>query len=56
VRMLEILEHEIQVALALLGIRSIGDLDPALLQPADPVVEPHVTSAFPHLQLPERRY
>ena len=56
VRMLEILENEIQITLALLGVSSISELDESFLMAADPVVEPHVTSAFPHLRLPEIRY
>ena len=56
VRMLEILENEIQVALALLGVTSFSQLDPSFLRPAEAVGEPHVTSAFPLLELPEVRY
>ncbi len=56
VRMLEILENEIQITLALLGVSSFEQLDSNYLVPAVPVDDPHVTSAFPHLTLPELRY
>ena len=48
-RMLELLENEIQIALALLGVRDLSDLNPGLLERVTPMVEPHALSAFPHL-------
>ena len=48
-RMLELLENEIQITLALLGVRDVKDLDPELLERVTPMVEPHALSAFPHL-------
>ena len=48
-RMLELLENEIQITLALLGVRDIKDLNPGLLERVTPMVEPHALSAFPHL-------
>ena len=50
VRMLEILEHEMQVALALLGRSSIAELSPDALAEARPVGPAHVRSAFPLLE------
>ena len=55
-RMLEILENEIQIALALLGATSFLELDASHLAEAQPMADPHVTSAFPHLELPKVRY
>ena len=49
VRMLELLEDEIRVALALLGVDRIGALDASYLHPAPPVALPSVYSAFPLL-------
>ncbi len=49
VRMLELLEQEIQTTLALLGVSAIGELHPGLLERATPMVEPHALSAFPLL-------
>jgi glycolate oxidase len=49
VRALEILEHEIRITLALLGIGRLADLHPGLLERAVPVTAPHVLSAFPLL-------
>lgn len=56
VRMLEILENEIQISLALLGVSSFAELDASYLSPAAAVADPHVTSAFPHLTIPKIRY
>jgi glycolate oxidase len=56
VRALEILEHEIQVAMALCGVSKLEQLDAARVCAAAPVGEAHVTSAFPHLSLPGWRY
>lgn len=49
VRMLEILEQEIRINLALMGLPSIDLLTPDSVVPAEPVVLPHVTSAMPLL-------
>jgi glycolate oxidase len=56
VRMLELLEDEIQRCLGLLGIGSFAERDPALLHPASPVTPPHVLSAFPLLDIAPYRY
>jgi glycolate oxidase len=56
VRALELLEDEIRIAMGLLGVHSLGQLDPSYLHPAPPVTLPHVTSAFPLLDLDDRRY
>ena len=48
-RMLELLEHEIQTNLALMGVADIADLHPSLVVPAPPLPDPHVLSAFPLL-------
>ena len=50
VRALEILEDEIRICLALLGVTSLGALNRSYLAPATPVCHPHVTSAFPLLE------
>ncbi len=47
VRMLELLENEIRINLALAGLSSIDQLDPGSVLPAEPVVPPHVLGAFP---------
>lgn len=46
---LAILENEIQVAMGLLGVNTVGELGPAHLAKARPVCPPHEMSAFPHL-------
>ena len=47
VRTLQLLEEEIRICLALLGVSRIGAVDKSYLHPAPPVVLPHVSSAFP---------
>jgi isopentenyl diphosphate isomerase/L-lactate dehydrogenase-like FMN-dependent dehydrogenase len=56
-KMLELLEHEVGVAMALAGARSLGELNPAFVYRNAPVVtQPHQHSAFPLLQVtPEYR-
>ncbi len=56
-KMLELLEHECGVAMALAGARSLNELHPGFLfRDAPPVAQPHVHSAFPLLQpMPEAR-
>ena len=49
VRALELLEEEVRICLALLGVRSFAELTPAHVTPAPPVVEPSALSAFPLL-------
>ena len=56
VRALEILEHEVRIALALMGAASLADLSPSSVAAMPPVAESHVASAFPHLELERWRY
>jgi glycolate oxidase len=51
IRMLEILEHEVQTCLGLLGVRHWEELDQSYLHPAPAVATPGVLSAFPLLTL-----
>ena len=48
-RALELLEVEIRTNMALLGVRSVEELNPSYLEAATPIVTPHVLSAFPLL-------
>ena len=54
-RMLEILEVEITVAMKLLGVNGVGELDGSYLQPAPPIAKPGLLSAFPLLDTSARR-
>jgi glycolate oxidase len=56
VRVLELLEDEIRICLGLLGVSRWGALDASYLHAAAPVVFPHVTSAFPLLNLDDEGY
>jgi isopentenyl diphosphate isomerase/L-lactate dehydrogenase-like FMN-dependent dehydrogenase len=49
VRVLELLEEEVRIAMMLLGVDRLSALDRSYLHPATPVVMPHATSAFPLL-------
>ncbi|HUJ73242.1 MAG TPA: alpha-hydroxy acid oxidase [bacterium] len=55
-RMLELLEHEVQVCMGLLGITRWSQLEPSFLHPAQPVGLPGVFSAFPLLNLDDRAF
>jgi glycolate oxidase len=48
-RVLELLEDEIRIAMGLLGVSRLAQLDRSYLHPATPVTLPNVTSAFPLL-------
>ncbi|HUG35863.1 MAG TPA: alpha-hydroxy acid oxidase [Candidatus Limnocylindrales bacterium] len=50
VRVFELLEDEIRIAMALLGVDRLSALDGSYLHAATPVTRPHVTSAFPLLE------
>ena len=56
VRLFEILEDEIRICLALLGVNHYGELDKSYIRAARPVVPAHVHSPFPHLDLPVEKY
>jgi glycolate oxidase len=52
VRVLEILEEEIQICLGLLGVTKFAELDKTYVCPARPITTPFVHSAFPLLDVP----
>jgi isopentenyl diphosphate isomerase/L-lactate dehydrogenase-like FMN-dependent dehydrogenase len=56
VRMLELLEDEVQRCLGLLGVTRFAELDRSYLHPAAATSLPHVLSAFPLLKLEDYRY
>ena len=56
VRLLELLEDEVQRCLGLLGAASFAELDRSYLHAAMPANLPHVLSAFPLLKIEEYRY
>jgi glycolate oxidase len=55
-RLLELLEDEVQRCLGLLGVAGFGELDRSYLHPAAPANVPHVLSAFPLLKIDDYRY
>jgi glycolate oxidase len=56
VRLLELLEDEVQRCLGLLGVTRFADLDRACLHPVPPVTIPHALSAFPLLKIDDYKY
>jgi glycolate oxidase len=56
VRMLELLEDEVQRCLGLLGVARCSELDRSHLRPAPPVTVPQALSAFPLLAIGDYRY
>jgi isopentenyl diphosphate isomerase/L-lactate dehydrogenase-like FMN-dependent dehydrogenase len=46
VKTLELLEAEIRMAMALIGVTSIAQLEPSLVEPASPVFTPHEMSMW----------
>jgi isopentenyl diphosphate isomerase/L-lactate dehydrogenase-like FMN-dependent dehydrogenase len=56
VRMLELLEDEVQRCLGLLGVNKFSELDGSYLHPATPANPPHVFSAFPLLKIDDYHY
>ena len=56
VRLLELLEDEVQRCLGLLGVASFAELDRSYLHAAPPANAPHVLSAFPLLKIEDYRY
>jgi glycolate oxidase len=56
VRMLELLEDEVERCLGLLGVASLAELDRSYLHAAAPTTMPHVLSSFPLLKLDEYHY
>jgi glycolate oxidase len=56
VRLLELLEDEVQRCLGLLGAPSFADLNRSFLHAAAPANAPHVLSAFPLLKIEDYRY
>src|SRR5436190_23773049 len=55
-RLLELLEDEVQRCLGLLGVNSFAELDRTYLHTAPPANPPHVLSAFPLLKIEDYRY
>jgi isopentenyl diphosphate isomerase/L-lactate dehydrogenase-like FMN-dependent dehydrogenase len=49
VRTLELLEDETRMALALLGVTCVEQLDASYVERSDPVMLPHEMSAWPNL-------
>jgi glycolate oxidase len=56
VRMLEILQDEVRICMGLLGVNTLGELNPSYLQPGSPAGPSNVLSAFPHLSLDEKAF
>jgi glycolate oxidase len=55
-RLLELLEDEVQRSMGLLGVTKLAELNRSYLHPAPPTQFPHALSAFNLLKLEEYRY
>ena len=56
IRVLELLEDEIECTLSLLGVNRYDELDASYLRATQPVRPPHVLSAFPYIDPTDDRY
>jgi len=56
VRMLELLEVETEWAMGLLGVTTLDQLDPSYLRDAMPARQASLTSAHPHIDIPNPTY
>ena len=56
VRMLELLEDEVQTCLGLMGVTSLAEVDRSVLRSAPLVAQPGLLSAFPLIDVPEPQY
>ena len=56
VRMLELLEVEMKWAMGLLGVTALEQLDPSYLRAAVPARPAGLTSAHPHIDIPNPTY
>lgn len=56
VRLLELLEAEVEQSMGLLGVTSFAQVDKSYIHAAQPVVFPSVHSAWPLLNLPRETY
>ena len=55
-RVVELLEIEAAECLGLLGLSSFAGLDRSYIRPVESVMEPHVHSAYPLLNVPRQQY
>ena len=53
---LRLLEAEIRTTMALLGLRNFEEIDRSFVEEAEPVVEPHPTSPYIHIEFEELEY
>ena len=56
VRVLELIETEMRIALGLLGVTALDQLKPSHLHPAEPVRPHHALSGFPFLRFQDPEY
>jgi isopentenyl diphosphate isomerase/L-lactate dehydrogenase-like FMN-dependent dehydrogenase len=55
-RVLELLHDELERAMGLTGVNTLGELNPTYVRAAPPVRPPHVLSGFPYIDGPDDRY
>jgi glycolate oxidase len=56
VRTLELLESEIRISMALCGLHNFEEINSDFIQEVEPVIDPHVTSPYTHIDFQELEY
>lgn len=54
--MLRLLEAEIRTSMSLLGLHNFDEIDRSFVEEAEPVIDPHQTSPYIHIDFPELEY
>jgi len=53
---LKLLESEIRISMALLGLRNFAEIDSSFVEEVEPIIEPHVISPYTHIDIEELEY
>jgi glycolate oxidase len=53
---LRLFEAEIRTSMALLGLHNFDEIDRSFVEEAEPVIDPHQTSPYVHIDFPELEY
>ena len=56
VHLLKLLESEIRISMALLGLRNFTEIDSSFVEKVEPIIEPHVISPYTHIDIEELEY
>ena len=56
VHLLKLIETEIRISMALLGLRNFAEIDSSFVEGVEPIIEPHVISPYTHIDIEELEY